>query len=219
MGYPGKVVRQSIVSQKIIANLNEGLRKCYDIPEGHESVGILSTDYQDILYCAIDDASKKTQIEVVSCGTYYGGSSVKWSKDSGAVFAMISGPNVADVRSAMQSIDDYVRRQPFLYDLAGDGSGLYFAGLISGAGRYFQKMLGVGRDTCLAYLSGAPVDAMYAIDQALKGGNVEVAKLYAPPHSDNCATAILSGTEAACKNSLEAFARAMEQCFRDPARL
>lgn len=219
MAYPGRPVEMKITSQKIIANMKEEFRNLYDIPEDHQCVGVISTDYPDILHCAVDDATKKTQIDVIDCDTYYGGASVQWSANSGSSIAVISGTKVADVNSAMRSIEDYVRRQRFLYDLNGDGSLKYFVGLISPAGRYFQEELGVTKDDSLAYVAGPPVEAIYAIDQALKGGDVKVAEFIAPPDFDNCAKAILVGNESACKNALNAFAQAIEMCGKDPLKI
>jgi len=216
MAYPGRPVDQAITSKKIIANMKEEFRKMLNIPENHQSVGVITTDYPDILRCAVDDATKKTRVEVISFSPYYGGPAVKWSANSGSAYALISGDKVADVKSAMQSIDDYVRRQRFLFDLKGDGSLKYFVGLISPAGKYFQKELGVTAGDALAYVAGPPVEAMFAIDQALKGGDVKVAEFIAPPDHDNCAKAILVGNESACKNALNAFAQALDQCGRDP---
>ena len=216
MSYPGRPVDQVITSKKIIANMKEEFREMCKVPAEHQSVGIITTDYPDILQCAVDDATKKTRIKVISCDTYYGGSAVKWSANSGAAFAMFSGERVADVRSAMQSIEDYVRRNRFLFDLKGDESLKYFVGLISPAGKFFQETLGITGNDSIAYVAGPPVEAMYAIDQAMKGGDVKVAKFIAPPDHDNCAKAILYGNESACKNALNAFAQAIDQCGRDP---
>lgn len=216
MAYPGRPVEQKITSRRVIANMKDEFRALYDLPESHQCVGVITTDYPDILHCAVDDATKKTRIEVISCDTYFGGSAVKWSANSGSAFALISGEKVADVNSAMQSIEDYVKRSKFLYDLKGDGSLLYFVGLISPAGRFFQEELEVTSSDALAYVAGPPVEAMYAIDQALKGGDVKVAEFVEPPDADNCARAILVGSESACKNALNAFAQAMELCGKDP---
>ena len=120
MAYPGRPVEQKITSRRVIANMKDEFRALYDLPEDHQCVGVITTDYPDILHCAVDDATKKTRIEVISCDTYFGGSAVKWSANSGSAFALISGEKVADVNSAMQSIEDYVRRSRFLYDLKGD---------------------------------------------------------------------------------------------------
>ena len=137
MAYPGRPVDQVITSKKIIANMKQEFREMCNIPENHQSVGVITTDQPDILRCAVDDATKKTRVEVISFSPYYGGSAVKWSANSGSAYALISGEKVADVKSAMQSIEDYVRKSRFLYDLQGDGSRKYFVGLISPAGNIF----------------------------------------------------------------------------------
>ena len=219
MRYPGKELSQSILSQKIIPNVNEEFAKMYHMPEGHKSAGILTADNDDVIYCALDDATKKSKIQVISAGTSYGGNACSWSKYGGAIFALISGPKVADVKSGMNYIQDYVRTHPFLYALDDEENLAYYVDLIPKAGKYYQELLQVPEGTSLAYLAGPPAESVYALDKALKAGPTKVVKFWAPPSRGNCGGAILAGTESACKSSLEAFVQAMTYCAMHPMDL
>ena len=216
MQLPGKIIPQRVTSQKIISRVDNSFFDMYDIPEDHKNVGVMSANYFDIMYCALDDATKKANIKIVDAGIYYGGAAMRWSKNSGSVFSIFSGPNVSDVTSAMNYINEYIETHNFLHSLAEDNSTVYFAGLIPKAGKYFQEMLQVPAGTSLAYLAGPPTDTMFALDKALKAGKTKMGKFWAPPHVNNGAAAIVYGTESACKTSLEAFASAMAYCAENP---
>lgn len=219
MKYPGKELPQSILSQKIIPHVSEEFAKMYNIPEGHQSAAILTADNDDVVYCALDDATKKSKITVVSAGTSYGGNACSWSKYGGAIFALISGPKVADVKSGMNYIQDYVRSHPFLYALDDEESIAYYVDLIPKAGKYYQELLNVPEGTSLAYLAGPPAESVFALDKAFKAGQVKVAKFWAPPSRGNCGGAIVAGTESACRSALDAFVQALVHCAMHPMDL
>lgn len=219
MKYPGIELPQAILSQKLIPNVNEEFARIYNMPKGHKSAAILTADNDDVIYCALDDATKKANIKVVSAGTSYGGNACSWSKYGGAIFALISGPKVADVKSGMNYIQDYVKTHPYLYALNDEKNLAYYVDLIPKAGKYYQEILGVTPGTSLAYLAGPPAESVYALDKALKAGPTKVVKFWAPPSRGNCGGAIVAGTESACKSSLEAFVQALTYCAMNPMEL
>lgn len=216
MNYPGKEIPQSILSKKIIPHVNEEFARIYQIPKGHQSAGLITADSDDVIYCALDDATKKARIQVVSANTSYGGNSCSWSKYGGAIFALFSGPKVADVKSGMNYIEDYVRTHPLLYALNEEQSLAYYVDLIPKAGKYYQDLLDVPAGTSLAYLAGPPSESVFALDKALKAGQTKVVKFWAPPSRSNNAGAIVAGTESACRSSLETFVQALNYCAFHP---
>ena len=216
MNYPGKEIPQSILSQKIIPHVSEEFAKMYHMPEGHQSAAMLTADNDDVIYCALDDVTKKAKVTIVSANTSYGGNSCSWSKYGGAVFALFSGPKVADVKSGLAYIHDYVRTHPYLYALNEDKTLSYYVDLIPKVGKYFQDTLSVPEGTSLAYLAGPPSESVYALDKALKAGRTQVVKFWAPPSKGNCAGAIVAGTESACRSSLDAFVQTLIYCAKHP---
>ena len=61
-----------VVMEKIIPRITEEYRKLYDIPEDHESMAVFSADCEDVMWLAVDDATKKAKIKVIQIETVYG---------------------------------------------------------------------------------------------------------------------------------------------------
>jgi hypothetical protein len=61
----------------------------------------------------------------------------------------------------------------------------------------------------LAYLIAPPLEAMYALDVALKAANVRMTSFFGPPSETNFAGAHLTGTQADCQAACDAFADAV----------
>ena len=61
-----------VVMEKLVPRITEEYRKIYDIPENHESMAIFSADCEDVMWLAVDDATKKAKIKVIQIETDYG---------------------------------------------------------------------------------------------------------------------------------------------------
>ena len=57
-----------VVMEKIIPRITEEYRKLYDIPEDHESMAVFSAVCEDVMWLAVDDATKKAKIKVIQIG-------------------------------------------------------------------------------------------------------------------------------------------------------
>ena len=73
------------------------------------------------------------------------------------------------------------------------------------------KEANVREGTALAYLIAPPLEAMYAMDAAMKAADVKLCKLYAPPSETNFGGGLLSGTRSACEAACDAFAQAVAE--------
>ena len=205
-----------MLSQKIIANVSPEFARVYGLPEGHQSVGFFSTDNDDIGYLAADDATKKANIKVIHAATFYGGSKCAWSKYGGIVFVIFSGPKVADVRSGMRYVKDFVDHQAGLYSFDGDPGTAFYAQYIPRAGKYFQEWLHIEEGQAYAYLVGGPIETSFALDKALKSSDTRIAKYWTPPSHANSSGAVLKGTESACRSATQAFVDALEYATKNP---
>jgi ethanolamine utilization protein EutL len=68
----------------------------------------------------------------------------------------------------------------------------------------------------IAYLIAPPLEAMYAMDAALKAADVKLCKLYAPPTETNFGGGLLAGTQSACEAACAAFAAAVAEVAANP---
>ena len=85
----------------------------------------------------------------------------------------------------------------------------YYAHCISRTGSYLSKVAGVPEGDALAYLIAPPLEAMYALDAALKAADVKLAAFYGPPSETNFGGGLLTGSQSACKAACDAFAQAV----------
>ena len=208
-----------IVMQKIIANVSPEQRRIWNVPEEHTSAGIISSDCEDVMWLAVDDATKKARMKVLQIETVYGGVQYSSRKFGGEITAIISGPKVSDVKSALHYIKDYVENHSGNYVFNEEGSLGCYVDLVPRAGKYYQETLGVKEGESLAYLVSTPVESTYGIDKALKASNARLVELFDTPSRVNTGGAILAGTESACKAAVEAFVEAVEYCAFHPMEL
>lgn len=75
---------------------------------------------------------------------------------------------------------------------------------------------GIPEGEALAYLIAPPLEAMYAVDAALKAADVKLCVLYSPPSETNFGGALLTGSQSACKSACDAFAAAVEYVAENP---
>ncbi len=208
-----------IVMQKIIANVSSEQRRIWNVPEEHTSVGIISSDCEDVMWLAVDDATKKAKMKVLQIETVYGGVQYSSRKFGGEITAIISGPKVSDVKSALHYIKDYVENHSGNYVFDEEGTLGCYVDLVPRAGKYYQETLGVKEGESIAYLVSTPVESTYGIDKALKASNARLVELFDTPSRVNTGGAILAGSESACKAAVQAFMEAVEYCAFHPMEL
>lgn len=164
-----------VVMEKLVPRITEEYRKIYDIPENHESMAIFSADCEDVMWLAVDDATKKAKIKVIQIETVYGGVDYSWSRYGGEITAIISGEKVADVKSGLQYAKDYIENKSGNYSLNEEGTLGYYVDYVPRIGKYYQESLGLSEGTSIAYLVSASVESMYGLDKALKAADVKIA--------------------------------------------
>ena len=96
------------------------------------------------------------------------------------------------------------------------GTVVYFAHCIARSGSYLSAQAEVPEGTALAYLIAPPLEAVTALDAALKAADVTMRLFYGPPTETNFAGGLLSGTQPACQAACEAFAREVRRVAAAP---
>ena len=212
----GDPVRANILNIKMLPNCASSLLRQLDAPEGHCSLGIITTDIDDVSYAALDEATKKAEVQVVYARSMYAGSGNASTKYAGEFVGVLSGPNPSEVKSGLQAMSTYIREESCFYSANEDDNVVYFNQLISRTGTYLSRLAKVPEGTAMAYLIAPPLEALYALDAALKVAEVELKVFYGPPTETNFAGGLLVGEQAACKAACQAFAEAVEFAAANP---
>ena len=161
---------------------------------------------------AADVATKAADVKVCYARSFYAGAGNASTPYAGEVIGILAGPTPGAVRSGMEAALSALERVGFE-----DADGVpYLAHTVSSAGSYLAKEAGVREGSALAYLIAPPLEAMYAMDAALKAADVKLCKLYAPPSETNFGGGLLSGTQSACDAACAAFAQAVAEVAAQP---
>ena len=202
----------NILAVRYLANASPALCRALGAPKGYPSLGMLTTDCDDATYIALDAATKAADVKVCYGRSFYAGADNATTPNAGEVIGILAGATPGAVRSGMEAALATLQRVGF--DRAGEVP--YLAHTVSSVGSYLAKEAGVAEGMAVAYLIAPPLEAMYAMDAALKAADVKLCKLYAPPSETNFGGGLLSGTQSACDAACAAFAAAVEEVAGRP---
>jgi ethanolamine utilization protein EutL len=214
----GDAMKTHILSVRIIPNAEPSLLSALEVSAEHRSLGIVTTDCDDVSYAALDEATKKAQVRVVYARSMYAGSANASTALAGEFMGVLSGTNPEDVRSGLKAATQFAENDGCFYSASDDDSIVYFAHCISRTGSYLSKQAGVPEGTPMAYLIAPPLEATVGLDAALKSAQVRMSRFYGPPTETNFAGGLLTGEQAACKAACEAFARTVCDIAEAPLR-
>ncbi len=214
----GDRIPTHVLSVQMIPQADAALRAALKLPEGFASLGILTTDCDDVAYTALDEATKKAEVRVVYARSMYAGSSNASTRLAGEFIGILAGPDPAEVRSGLEAAVRCAERDASFYSACGDDSVVYFAHCISRTGSYLSAEAGVAEGTAMAYLIAPPAEAVVGLDAALKAADVELKLFYGPPTETNFAGGLLTGEQAACEAACRAFADKVCEVAETPIR-
>ena len=203
----GDAIRTRVLSVRIIPYAEADFVRELKLPAGHKSLGILTTDCDDVSYAAVDEATKKAEVKVVYATSMYAGASNASTRLAGEFIGILSAPDPAQVKSGLEAAIDYIENQAHFYSAAPDDSIIYFAHCISQTGSYLSELAGIETGEPLAYVIAPPLEAVVALDAAMKAARVELKTFYGPPTETNFAGGLLTGTQASCRRACEAFGK------------
>ena len=212
-------LKAKVLSTKIIPNVSPDLAKSLGLSTRQKSIGMVTADCDDVTYTALDEATKAADVQVVYAKSFYGGAGNASTKLAGEVIGIIAGTNPAEVKSGLDAVIDTIENGAWFVSANEDDSIPYYAHCIARTGSYLSKSAGIKEGQALAYLIAPPLEALYALDAALKAADVTLCELYAPPSETNFGGALLTGSQSACKAACEAFAAAVEFVADNPLAL
>ena len=205
----GDRIPVKILSTRIIPNVSPALRRALGLSDRHRAVGLISTDCDDATYIALDEATKAANADVVYARSLYAGAANATTKLAGEVIGILGGENPSDVLSAMQSAVRFLESGIGFRAANDAGDIVYLAHCVASCGSYLARLAHVPVGQALAYLIAPPVEAVVALDAALK-------EFFAPPSETNFAGGLLTGTQSACQAACEAFAQAVRTVAQSP---
>ena len=206
------MIRVNVLAVRYLASASPALAEGLGAPKGYPCLAMLTADADDPTYIALDEATKAADVKVCYTRSFYAGAGNASTPNAGEVIGILAGPTPGAVRSGMEAALSALGRIGF--EEAGEVP--YLAYTVSRTGSFLAKEAGVPEGTAIAYLIAPPLEAMYAMDSALKAADVKLCKLYSPPSETNFGGGLLSGSQSACDAACAAFAQAVSQVAARP---
>ena len=149
-------LRASVLSVKLIPNVDAKMAEELNLPNGYRSIGIITADSDDVTYTALDEATKMAEVVIVYAKSFYGGAANANTKLAGEVIGIMAGPNPAEVKSGLNAAVDFIENGACFYSANEDDTVPYYAHCVSRTGSYLSKTAGIEEGEALAYLIAPP---------------------------------------------------------------
>lgn len=209
-------VKPRILGLRVIPNVDPQLARDLKLADHHRAIGLLTCSSDDALYAALDEGTKAADVDVVYGRSFYAGSAHASGPLSGEVIGIFAAADEESVNSALQAALRYLDHKAWFYSANDECSLIFFPHVIPSTGRYLSKLAGVEPGTPMAYLIAPPIEAMVALDAALKVAAVEMKLFFAPPSETNFAGGLLVGDIVAVEAAAAAFQEKVIQMAASP---
>ena len=194
----------------------------------HRSLGLITVDQDDSAYVALDEATKHAAVEVVFGRSFYAGAAHASGPLSGEMLGVVAGADPDEVAEALWVIKQHLAEVVCFHTLADkpQPSSAFLAHVVTETGSYLSATAGVAAGDPIAYLIAPPMEALVAVDAALKAAPVTLLQFIKAPSETNFSGAFLGGSIADLQAARDAFVDAIAdvvsrplQAARRPARL
>ncbi|CRK82707.1 ethanolamine utilization microcompartment protein EutL [Neobacillus massiliamazoniensis] len=204
------------LASRMIPYIDEGLREQLQVPNNINSLALVTSTSDDVGYTALDEATKKAAVEVIYAKSFYAGSAHSSGPLSGEFLGILGATTPSEVKSGLEVAIQTINEGPAFYAVDEEGNHAYYAHTISRTGTYLSKLAGIEPGEPLAYLIAPPLEAIVALDAALKAADVKLCVFYGPPTETNFGGGLLTGSQSACAAAAEAFADTVRKIALNP---
>lgn len=211
-------VPATILSARIISNVDRGYAEHLKLGDHHRALGLITCDIDDALYVALDEATKAAEVEVVFAKSFYAGSGYPSGPLSGEILGILAGPTPAEVTAGLDACIAHAEQEAPFYSADEAGDLTFFPHVVSSTGSFLSKEAGIAQGEPLAYLIAPPLEAVFALDAALKAAAVEMVAFYEPPSETNFGGGLLTGSLSACRAAAAAFTDAVLDVAASPRK-
>ncbi len=127
-----------MLSVQVIPNADGALRASLGAGGDYRSLGIITTDCDDVSYAALDEATKKADVGVLYAKSMYAGAANASTELAGEFIGILGANSPDSVKSGLDAAISFINGDAAFYS-ANDDSIVYFAHCISRRGLTCQK--------------------------------------------------------------------------------
>jgi ethanolamine utilization protein EutL len=212
-------IHAEILAVRMIPNVDSALAEQFQLQPNHRSLAIFTSTIDDVGYTALDEATKRADVEVVYARSFYAGAAHASGPLSGEMIGILAGPTPDEVKSGMEVVIQTAENDAFFEAVNEDKSHALYAHVVARTGSYLSKEAGIRQGEALAYLIAPPLEAVYGMDAALKAADVKLVKFFGPPSETNFGGGLLTGSQSACQAAADAFREVILDISRNPRQI
>ncbi|MGG1400316.1 ethanolamine utilization microcompartment protein EutL [Bacillus salipaludis] len=209
-------IHAEILAVRIIPNVDPALAAQFQLKPHQRSLAIFTSTIDDVGYTALDEATKRADVDVVYARSFYAGSGNASGPLSGEMIGVLAGPSPDEVKSGIDAVIQTAENDAYFEALNDEKSHALYAHVVARTGSYLSAEAGINQGEALAYLIAPPLEAVYGIDAALKAADVELVKFFGPPSETNFGGGLLTGSQSACQAAADAFRDVIIEIARNP---
>lgn len=198
-----------ILAIRIIPNVDPMLARQLNLKENHRSLAMFTITMDDVGVTALDEATKRADVEAVYAQSFYAGADHASGPLSGEFIGILAGPNPEEVKSGIEAVEQVAESDAYFEAIDEAKTHALYAHVISRTGTFLSKEAGIEPGEALAYLIAPPLEASYGIDAAMKAADVTLAAFYGPPTETNFGGGLLTGSQSSCQAAADAFREAV----------
>lgn len=200
-------IHADILAVRVIPNVDDALVQQFNLRLYHRSLAMFTSSIDDVGYTALDEATKRADVEVAYARSFYAGLAHASGPLSGEMIGVLAGPSPDEVKAGIDAILQVTKSDAYFEALDEEKNHALYAHVVARTGSYLSKEAGIAIGEPLAYLIAPPLEAMYGLDVALKAADVELVKFFGPPSETNFGGGFLTGSQSACQVPLMRSAR------------
>lgn len=213
-------LRPTLLSCRQIDDVDADLGRalCGDVFDAakHRSLGLFTCDQDDSAYVALDEASKHANVDVVFGKSFYAGAAHASGPLSGEVMGIVAGSDPDEVAEALWVIKTFLAGRVAFQTLKGGKGPAFLAHVVGETGSYLSGVAGVVVGAPIAYLIAPPIEAVVAVNAALKASPVRLLQFLKAPSETNFSGAYLAGELGDLQAAKDAFVDAIVAVAAQP---
>jgi ethanolamine utilization protein EutL len=210
------IIKPKILSVQKIPYISEVMASEFNLPKEHISLGLLTVNSEHALMSALDEALKKSDAQVPFKASFYAGANYSSGPLSGEAMGIFSAIDPSIIDDALKFTVDYLNEHAFLESLDDNGKYVIFNHVIGSIGPFLSDYLSIEEGNAIAYLVAPPMEAIVALDHALKNSDTKLVKMLKPPTNTNLAGGYLVGTISDCISASDAFKEKIMDIIKNP---
>ncbi|MFP7732319.1 ethanolamine utilization microcompartment protein EutL [Priestia aryabhattai] len=209
-------IHADILAVRLIPNADDALVQQFNLQPYYRSLAMFTSSIDDVGYTALDEATKRADVEVAYARSFYAGAAHASGPLSGEMIGVLAGSSPDEVKAGIDAVLQVTKSDAYFEALDEEKNHALYAHVVARTGSYLSKEAGIDIGEPLAYLIAPPLEAMYGLDVALKAADVELVKFFGPPSETNFGGGFLTGSQSACQAAADAFREAILDIARNP---